>query len=51
LRLGCWTFALRPACANASARRPKAQGRRAEGRPKAAFWRRVDSSAIGVELG
>jgi hypothetical protein len=51
LRLGCWTFALRPACANASARRPKAQGRRAEGRPKAAFWRRVDSLAIGVELG
>jgi hypothetical protein len=28
-------IALRPACANASARREKALGRRAEGRPKA----------------
>jgi hypothetical protein len=29
------TAALRPACVNASARRQKALGRRAEGRPKA----------------
>jgi hypothetical protein len=38
-------FGLRPACANASARRQKALGRRAEGKPKA-FWRGVEAGGI-----